>query len=305
MGTLKIRHDDPTQKMRMQAGLYAPIFYSVPFKIFRDEWIPNIKLHDLRNRKKLCLVLDLDHTLLHTKQVQKLSSEEIIRLCNSSQNDDISRWESVDGVTHLTKLRPFVRTFLEEASKLFDLYIYTNGSRYYAKRMARLLDPDCVYFGSRIIGMEDSTKKGRKRLDVVPVKKSGVLILDDSGEVWPKNRSNLVVIKKYDYFAPENPNGNGLLHDEGTDESESSGPLNCALRLLQDVHRMYFESNNHLFDVKELLGILLKNNGTYEEKLPELVTGKSWRKSRKRLRVEDECSSRDVTKRSKMLISSL
>ncbi|XP_074347101.1 RNA polymerase II C-terminal domain phosphatase-like 5 [Apium graveolens] len=296
MGTQQITSDDDTTRSEIctQAALYAQIFYRVPLEIVRDVWIPNIMLQNLRNRKKLCLVLDLDQTLLHTKRVHRLSQEDRIRFCNSSQKNDISRWKS-SNVEFLTKLRPFVRKFLPEASKLFDMYIYTNGSRCYAKKMAGLLDPDRVYFGSRIISREDSTAAGQKRLDVVPVHKSGVLILDDSEKAWARDLSNLIVIKQYEYFAAEDPNSPRSLSEEGTDESESSGPLSWALRLLQEVHRSYFEFN-HLFDVNELLGVLVENNGIHEEKPQELGTGNSWCDvgSRKRSRVNDERSSSDV-----------
>ncbi|KAK1385813.1 RNA polymerase II C-terminal domain phosphatase-like [Heracleum sosnowskyi] len=212
----------------------------------------NIELQNLRNRKKLCLVLDLDQTLLHTKSVHKLTLQEYIGLKTSSQKD-VHRWK-FKGLEKVTKLRPFVREFLEEASKLFDLYIYTNGNRDYAMRMVGFLDPDRVYFGSKIISREDSTVEGLKGLDVVPVDKSGVLILDDTKTVWEQDSSNLVVIKRYDYFAGIDPmSSTRSLSEEGTDEKESSGPLSCALRLLGELHATYFQCY-HIFDVNELLG---------------------------------------------------
>ncbi|KAL6973830.1 RNA polymerase II C-terminal domain phosphatase-like 4 [Sarracenia purpurea var. burkii] len=80
----------------------------------------------------------------------------------------------------LTKLRPFVRTFLKEASNLFEMYIYTMGERSYALEMANLLDPGKVYFSSRVIAQDDSTKSHQKGLDVVLGQESAVLILDDT-----------------------------------------------------------------------------------------------------------------------------
>ena len=39
----------------------------------------------------------------------------------------------------VTKLRPGARTFVREASKLFEVYIYTMGERLYAYQMASML----------------------------------------------------------------------------------------------------------------------------------------------------------------------
>ena len=55
----------------------------------------------------------------------------------------------------LTKLRPFVRKFLEEASNMFEMYIYTMGDKAYAIEIAKLLDPGNVYFGSKVISNSD------------------------------------------------------------------------------------------------------------------------------------------------------
>lgn len=83
----------------------------------------------------------------------------------------------------LTKLRPFVRTFLEEANNMFEMYIYTMGERSYALQMASLLDPEKVYFRSGVIAKDDSTQKHQKGLDVVLGQESAVLILDDTESV--------------------------------------------------------------------------------------------------------------------------
>ena len=83
----------------------------------------------------------------------------------------------------LTKLRPFVHTFLKEASKLFEMYIYTMGERAYALEMANLLDPGKIYFDSRVIAQSDCTQRHQKGLDVVLGQESAVLILDDTEAV--------------------------------------------------------------------------------------------------------------------------
>lgn len=83
----------------------------------------------------------------------------------------------------MTKLRPFIRTFLQEASNMFEMYIYTMGERHYALEMANLLDPGGLYFNSRVISQADCTQRHQKGLDVVLGVESAVLVLDDTEAV--------------------------------------------------------------------------------------------------------------------------
>ncbi|RVW73629.1 RNA polymerase II C-terminal domain phosphatase-like 4 [Vitis vinifera] len=49
--------------------------------------------------------------------------------------------------------------------------------------MAKLLDPERVYFSSRVISQADCTQRHQKGLDVVLGQESAVLILDDTESV--------------------------------------------------------------------------------------------------------------------------
>jgi FCP1-like phosphatase family protein len=87
----------------------------------------------------------------------------------------------------LTKLRPFVYTFLEEASNMFEMYIYTMGDRVYADEIAGLLDPAGVYFPTRVICRYDNTIWNQKGLDIVLRPENMVIILDDTENVSSNN----------------------------------------------------------------------------------------------------------------------
>ena len=100
----------------------------------------------------------------------------------------------------VTKLRPYVRTFLKEASELFEMYIYTMGERPYAIEMAKLLDPDKVYFDSRVISQADCTQKHQKGLDVVLGLDTAVLILDDTEAVsFPNSNYHFGLVRAGDF----------------------------------------------------------------------------------------------------------
>jgi RNA polymerase II C-terminal domain phosphatase-like 3/4 len=83
----------------------------------------------------------------------------------------------------LTKLRSFVKEFLKEASSMFEMYIYTMGDKAYAIEIAKLLDPDNIYFSSKVISNSDCTQRHQKGLDVVLGTESVAVILDDSANV--------------------------------------------------------------------------------------------------------------------------
>lgn len=119
----------------------------------------------LLSDRKLYLVLDLYHTLLHSTQLM-LSKTEEEHL--KSQIDSVQDLFMLNKMKMMTKLRPFVGTFLKEANQMFEMYIYTMGDRAYAKEMAKLLDPSEEYFPSRVISRDDGTERTQKRFGYTP-----------------------------------------------------------------------------------------------------------------------------------------
>ncbi|KAK9184735.1 hypothetical protein WN943_025086 [Citrus x changshan-huyou] len=118
-----------------------------------------------------------NNTLLHCQKVTSLSSgEKYLKKRVHSFNDSLFQMDD-DG---LVKLRPFVHTFLEQTSSLFEIYVCTMGTRCYAKEAVKLLDPDSKYFSSRIIGREDFKRKDRKNLNSILGQETGIIIHDDN-----------------------------------------------------------------------------------------------------------------------------
>lgn len=93
---------------------------------------------------------------------------------------------------------------------MYELHVYTMGSRSYATEIVKLIDPDRCYFGDRIISREDSGCKtdremvvmanalvggdNRKQLSrIFPYDDKTVLIIDDRADVWDYSR-NLVQV---------------------------------------------------------------------------------------------------------------
>ncbi|KAI3928759.1 hypothetical protein MKW98_024360 [Papaver atlanticum] len=185
-------------------------------------------LNTLFQKKKLILVLDLDHTLLNSTHFQHISPDE--EYLNNQIDSTICQG------------------FLKQASSLFELYIYTMGEQRYAMEMVRLLDPDNAYFNSRVISQGDCTKKHQKGLDVVLGAESAVIVLDDTEHVWQQHKENLILMDRYHYFSASLRSfglNNKSLSEVKRDESESDGALATILQVLKRIHQLFFDSECH------------------------------------------------------------
>ncbi|BDA42625.1 probable RNA polymerase II subunit A C-terminal domain phosphatase [Coccomyxa sp. Obi] len=195
--------------------------------------------------KKLLLVLDLDHTLLNSTRFEEaVGFEEQLAAIQQARSED--QPESLYHLEHMhlwTKLRPYVREFLEKAHEVSEMHIYTHGNAEYAAEMAKLLDPTKRFFAERIISQGDSTVKHVKDLDVVLGAEKAVVILDDTAGVWPAHQRNLLQVERYVFFpacARRFELETSSLLEQGRDEDEQEGMLASALRVLQQVHERFF-----------------------------------------------------------------
>uniref|UniRef100_A0A7N9CN05 RNA polymerase II subunit A C-terminal domain phosphatase n=1 Tax=Macaca fascicularis TaxID=9541 RepID=A0A7N9CN05_MACFA len=101
-----------------------------------------------------------------------------------------------------TRLRPHCKDFLEKIAKLYELHVFTFGSRLYAHTIAGFLDPEKKLFSHRILSRDECidpfSKTGNLR-NLFPCGDSMVCIIDDREDVW-KFAPNLITVKKYVYF---------------------------------------------------------------------------------------------------------
>ncbi|KAA0039851.1 RNA polymerase II C-terminal domain phosphatase-like 3 [Cucumis melo var. makuwa] len=218
--------------------------------------------------RKLCLVLDLDHTLLNSAKFVEVDPvhDEILRKKEEQDREKAQR--HLFRFPHMgmwTKLRPGVWNFLEKASELYELHLYTMGNKLYATEMAKVLDPKGVLFAGRVISRgddgdpldgDDRVPKS-KDLEGVLGMESGVVIIDDSIRVWPHNKMNLIVVERYTYF-PCSRRQFGLLGPSlleiDHDERPEDGTLASSLGVIQRIHQSFF-SNPELdqVDVRTIL----------------------------------------------------
>ncbi|KAG8651752.1 hypothetical protein MANES_06G019000v8 [Manihot esculenta] len=256
------------QKLNLETGVTFGYIHK-GLRLGNDE-IMRLRKTDMKNllrHKKLYLVLDLDHTLLNSTQLMHMTSEEEYLKSQIDSLQDVSNGSlfMLDFMHMMTKLRPFVRTFLKEASQMFEMYIYTMGDRAYALEMAKLLDPRREYFNARVISRDDGTQRNQKGLDIVLGQESAVLILDDTETAWSKHKDNLILMERYHFFASScHQFGFNCksLSELKSDESDSDGALASVLKVLRKIHHMFFDElvdNLDGRDVREVLKTVRKD----------------------------------------------
>jgi RNA polymerase II subunit A-like phosphatase len=104
------------------------------------------------------------------------------------------------GTWYYVKMRPGLKEFLQVISKLYELHIYTMGTRAYALAVKKIVDPDGKLFGERVLSRDESGSMTQKSLQrLFPIDTKMVVIIDDRGDVW-KWSENLVKVRPYDFF---------------------------------------------------------------------------------------------------------
>lgn len=164
----------------------------------------------LLTQKKLSLVVDLDQTVIHACVEPTIGewqrdptnpNYESVKEVRSFQLDDGPKHDDSPKCSYYIKLRPGLAGFLERISELYEMHVYTMGTRAYAQEIAKIIDPEMKYFGNRIISRDENGSLAAKRLQrLFPVSTHMVVVIDDRADVWPMNRSNLIKVTPYDFF---------------------------------------------------------------------------------------------------------
>jgi len=209
----------------------------------------------LVSTRKLSLVVDLDQTIIHAT-VDPTVGEWMNDPLNPNYDavSDVRTFQLLDDIAsgrrcvYYIKFRPGLEEFLEKMSELYEMHIYTMGTRSYAQNIARLVDPDRRIFGDRILSRDESgsmTVKNLKRL--FPVDTKMVVIIDDRGDVWHWT-PNLVKVNPFDFFVGIGDINSSFLPKRpgiDVDANATSSPVDATVPELPDL-----TSLPHTDDVK-------------------------------------------------------
>ncbi|KAL3935594.1 MAG: hypothetical protein SGBAC_008918 [Bacillariaceae sp.] len=118
----------------------------------------------LSGMKKLCLVLDLDHTLLHATadpRAQPFSeSNDDVRtlrlpiVMEAQPNGQKQPSQQPVFMTHYVKLRPHLKEFLDSMRDTYEISVYTAGTRQYAEEITIILSRHLVGTKLDMLGLE-------------------------------------------------------------------------------------------------------------------------------------------------------
>ncbi|KAJ5674026.1 hypothetical protein N7462_009465 [Penicillium macrosclerotiorum] len=182
--------------------------------------------------RRLSLVVDLDQTIIHAtvdptvgewKEDKDNPNYQALRDVRSFQL--IDEGPGARGCWYYIKLRPGLEDFLEKVAELYELHIYTMGTRAYAQNIADIIDPTRKLFGDRILSRDESGSLTAKNLQrLFPVDTKMVVIIDDRGDVW-RWSPNLIKVSPYDFFI-----GIGDINSSFLPKKQDIGETNKAIK---------------------------------------------------------------------------
>ncbi|KAG0232037.1 Carboxy-terminal domain (CTD) phosphatase [Actinomortierella wolfii] len=159
---------------------------------------------------KLSLIVDLDQTLIHATVGKAV--DDWINAQGGTLPKDIKMFPLNDSPTpYYIKLRPHLEKFLKGVTQMYELHVYTMGTRKYAESVAKAIDPDNTYFADRILAREDNKSLTRKTIErLFPCDNSMVVVIDDRADVWQYS-PNLIKVHPYEYFVGAGDINAGML----------------------------------------------------------------------------------------------
>ncbi|XP_021866774.2 RNA polymerase II C-terminal domain phosphatase-like 4 [Spinacia oleracea] len=245
-------------KAEAAAGYHPPP--PPPLKAVVAEVIsPNLKLKDsLMQRKKLCLVVNLDNTLLDTIDWCDFTRYDNDYFCFSG----VQRFYKQGRMINLfdlkirVKLRPYILSLLEHLQSLYDVILYSRHSPAFLDLIRPMIDPDGTN-NLDLISAEEIWKTDRVKAFLSNPEM--VVILDDTEKGWKKYSKNVIKVSLYPYFVK---NGNTKKINKSVWESwtemkgnecEEGGELHRISSRLGGIHTMFFQPHFDFQDVRQII----------------------------------------------------
>ncbi|KAJ1982740.1 CTD phosphatase Fcp1 [Dimargaris cristalligena] len=170
--------------------------------------------------RKLSLIVDLDQTIIHANATRD-PMDAWLAECSPELRADVGCFQLPESpLLYYIKLRPGLRDFLTRVSALYELHIYTMGTRAYAEKVAELIDPDHQIFKERILSRDESGSVTHKNIQrLFPCDSSMVVAIDDRADVW-QNSPHLIKVKPYSFFTGIGDINSGFLPKQNLPTTE-------------------------------------------------------------------------------------
>jgi CTD small phosphatase-like protein 2 len=150
--------------------------------------------------ERIALVLDMDECLVHSKFYNEVEyRQNEYRPTELQQYEDSFEIVMDDGERAVVHKRPGLDRFLEEASKHFDVYVFTAGLEAYGKPILDELDPKGTLFAGRFFRESCQQRKGMFLKDLRVVRKdlSKVILVDNNPVSFLLQPSNGIPVPSF------------------------------------------------------------------------------------------------------------
>ena len=140
-------------------------------------------LPSIDDNYKYSLVLDMDGTLIHFLYKNKISNNNL--KFNMIENDIIQ--------LGMFLLRPYTKLFFEKLKTLYEIIIFTNGTKEYCDRILDYIDPNQEYIKFRLYRKHSINKNNDiylKDLSLLGRDLSKIIIIDDLAKNYKLQQDN-------------------------------------------------------------------------------------------------------------------
>jgi FCP1-like phosphatase family protein len=157
--------------------------------------------------EKLALVLDIDQTLVHA--MRKSAFDRPLNLASYVNEDgdrELYEWQGPRGADSSSrcyvKLRPGVRSFLQNLRPFYEMSIFSFGTKEYVDFVISLIDPDRTIFARKRVFCRDHLQNKKKHLTPVlqAHKFNRIVIFDDRHDTWQSVGSQMLKAFPYTFL---------------------------------------------------------------------------------------------------------
>jgi CTD small phosphatase-like protein 2 len=148
-------------------------------------------LPPIDDKYKYTLVLDMDETLIHFLYKNK-ANNNILKFNMIEQNDIMQ--------LGMFLLRPYAKMFFEKLKKLYEIIIFTNGTKEYCDRILEIIDPNLEYIKFRLYRKHSINKNNDnylKDLSLLGRDLSKIIIIDDLAKNYKLQQDNGLPISSW------------------------------------------------------------------------------------------------------------